>query len=171
MIVVSDTSPINYLVLVGQIDRLHDLYRNVIIPPSVMEELRAPQTPRVVQAWLATQPTWLEVRSPSKTPDPRLDYLGAGERDAIALAEELRADRLLIDDRDGRREAGERDLPVVGTLGVLALSADRGLLDLAEVFDRLRGTTFRASPRLLTGLLRRYGHKGPRSESKQEGKD
>jgi len=164
MIVVSDTSPINYLVLVDQVDRLYDLYRRVIVPPSVMEELRAPQTPRLVQEWLATQPTWLEVQSPAKPPDPRLKYLGADERDAIALAEELSADRLLIDDRDGRREAGERGVPVVGTLGVLALSAERGLLDLAEVFDRLRGTTFRASPRLLTALLQRYGDKSSRSE-------
>jgi predicted nucleic acid-binding protein len=120
MIVVSDTSPINYLVLVGQVGRLYDLYGRVIVPPSVMAELRAPQSPRLVQEWLSTQPTWLEVQSPSKAPDPRLNYLGAGERDAIALAEELRADRLLIDDRDGRREAVDRDVPVVGTLGVLA---------------------------------------------------
>ena len=92
MIVVSDTSPINYLVLVEQIDRLYDLYRRVIIPSSVHRELQARETPRAVHVWLSHQPTWLEVVSLSKTPDPRLDYLGAGERDAIALAEELGAD-------------------------------------------------------------------------------
>jgi predicted nucleic acid-binding protein len=104
MIVVSDTSPINYLVLVEQIDRLHDLYHRVIIPSSVYEELQAPATPRAVHAWLWSQPAWLEVQSLSRTPDSGLDYLGAGERDGITLAQDLRADRLLIDDRDGRRK-------------------------------------------------------------------
>jgi predicted nucleic acid-binding protein len=107
----------------------------------------------------------------SRTPDLRLEYLGAGERDAITLAEDLRADRLLIDDRDGRREAGERELRVIGTLGVLAVSAERGLLDLPEVIDRLRATTFRASPRLLTTLVERYGQKSSRSKSKESHDD
>ena len=170
MIVVSDTSPINYLVLVEQIDRLYDLYRRVVIPSSVHRELQARETPRAVHVWLSHQPTWLEVVSLAKTPDPRLDYLGAGERDAIALAEELGADRLLIDDRDGRREANRRQLLVIGTLGVLAASAERDLLDLPEVIERLRTTTFRASPRILTALVERY-QKGSSSQSKERQKD
>lgn len=99
-----------------------------------------------------------------------MDYLGAGERDAITLAEELRADRLLIDDRDGRRKASRRKLPVIGTLGVLAASAERGLLDLPEVIERLRTTTFRASPQLLTALLERF-EKGSSSKPKKRRKD
>jgi predicted nucleic acid-binding protein len=171
MIVVSDTSPINYLVLVEQIDRLYDLYNRVIVPSSVYEELQAPATPRAVHAWLSSQPGWLEVVSLSRMPDSGLDYLGAGERDAITLAEDLRADRLLIDDRDGRREASQRELLVIGTLGVLAVSAERGLLDLADVIDRLRATTFRASPRLLTALVERYGQKSSSSDLKKSHND
>jgi predicted nucleic acid-binding protein len=156
MIVVSDTSPINYLVLVEQIDRLYDLYRRVIIPTSVRDELQAAETPRVVQVWLEHQPSWLEVASLSKTPLPELAYLGAGERDAIALAKELGAHRLLIDDRDGRNEAIRHGLEVVGTLGVLAAAAEKNLVDVPEVIERLRATSFRASPQLLTTLLKRF---------------
>lgn len=143
MIVVSDTSPINYLVLVEQIDRLYDLYRRVIIPASVRDELQAAETPRVVQAWLQNQPSWLEVAPLSKTLMPELAYLGAGERDAIALAKELGAHRLLIDDRDGRNEATRHGLEVVVTLGVLAAAAEKDLLKLHEVIERLRATSFR----------------------------
>src|SRR3989304_2289365 len=74
-------------------------------------------------------------------------------------------------DRDGRREASERELRVIGTLGVLAVSAERGLLDLPEVIDRLRATKFRASPRPLTALVERYGKRSSRSKSKKSHKD
>lgn len=72
------------------------------------------------------------------------------------LAKELGADGLLIDDRDGRREATRRDLRVIGTLGVLAAAAEKELLDLPEAIERLRGTTFRASPQLFDVLLERF---------------
>jgi predicted nucleic acid-binding protein len=81
--------------------------------------------------------------------------LGAGERAAIALAEELSADALLIDERDGRREAERCGLPVLGTLRVLADAAEHGLADLHTAFDRLRQTNFRASEQLLQSLLAR----------------
>lgn len=77
----------------------------MIVPSSVYRELQAAETPPEVHSWLAQRPDWLEVASLSKTPQPNLDYLGEGERDAILLAEEMGADGLLIDDRDGRREA------------------------------------------------------------------
>jgi predicted nucleic acid-binding protein len=83
MIIVSDTSPINYLILIEQIDRLYDLYRRVVAPPSVYQELQARATPSAVRLWLSNQPAWLEVVSHSETADSQLDYLGAGERDAI----------------------------------------------------------------------------------------
>ncbi|MGH9323477.1 MAG: DUF3368 domain-containing protein [Vicinamibacteria bacterium] len=94
--------------------------------------------------------------SPSRSADLNLDYLGEGERDAILLAEELGADALLIDDRDGRREAQRRKLRMIGTLGVLAAAAEQGLLDLPDALERLKGTTFRASPSLYDALLKRF---------------
>jgi len=156
VIIVSDTSPINYLILIEQIDRLYDLYRRVLVPPSVYRELQASAAPSAVRLWLSSQPAWFEVTSHSETAASQLDYLGASERDAILLAKELGADGLLIDDRDGRTEATRRDLRVIGTLGVLAAAAEKELLDLPEVIERLRRTTFRASPELFGALLERF---------------
>ena len=59
--VVSDTSPLNYLILIEQINLLPQLYRRVLIPGSVLEELNAPATPNLVRAWMSGLPAWLEV--------------------------------------------------------------------------------------------------------------
>jgi predicted nucleic acid-binding protein len=156
MIIISDTSPLNYLVLIGQVERLPDLYGQVIIPQGVLDELQAEQTPEGVHAWLMSAPAWLKVQPLTGAANSQLDYLGPGEREAITLAEQLQADALLIDDRDGRREAVQRGLRVIGTLAVLVDAADQGLLDLSEVFRRLQQTTFRASPQLFDSLLQRH---------------
>jgi len=119
-------------------------------------KVQAAETPDAVRSWLSNRPDWLEVTSVSSPPELDLDYLGEGERDAILLAKELGADGLLIDDRDGRREAQRRELRVIGTLGVLAAAAEKRLLNLPQAVDRLKATTFRASPRLYEALLKRF---------------
>ncbi len=153
--VVSDTSPINYLVLIGQINVLPTLYGRVLIPQSVYEELGALEAPETVREWRANLPSWIEV--PSEQPTPYISsHLHAGERDAISLALKIQADALLIDERRGREEAEKRGLKVIGTLGVIAAAHERGLLDLADALDRLRQTTFHVSPKLLAAILRKY---------------
>lgn len=153
MIVVADTSPINYLIIIHEIDLLNQLFEIVVIPPAVFSELKASNAPPVVKAWLEQPPSWLIVRSVFPKPDPRLDYLDDGERKAIALAEELQAGEILIDDEAGRREAKRRDLRFVGTLGILRRSAQLGLIDLPSCLGRLLKTTFRVSPDLIDSLL------------------
>jgi predicted nucleic acid-binding protein len=153
VIVVADSSPLRYLVLIQQIDILPALYGRVIVPPAVIAELTHEHTPGSVRAWLSAPPEWLEVRPPMTLPTTEPSTLGPGEQAAISLAEELSADALLIDDRDGRREAARRRLPVLGTLRVLADAAERGLLDLGEAFDRLTRTNFRAEEQLVRRLL------------------
>jgi len=86
--------------------------------------------------------------------------LDRGEREAIALAEELAADLLLVDEWDARLEAERRHLRVVGTLRVLADGASRGLTDLEESFERLRHTNFRANSELLESSLEKYRRGG-----------
>lgn len=86
MIIISDTSPLNYLVLIGQVERLPDLYGQVIIPQAVLDELQAEQTPEGVHAWLMSAPAWLKVQPLTGAADSQLDYLGPGEREAITLA-------------------------------------------------------------------------------------
>lgn len=153
MIVIADTTPINYLVLIEQATALRELYGRVLIPQAVFAELQSSDTPEVVREWIAKSPEWLEVQHINVSSDAALIKLGAGESEAIALAEQLRADAIIIDERDGRQEAVRRNLRVIGTLRVLSDAAERGLLDLAEAFDRLQQTSFRASQELYRRFL------------------
>ncbi len=156
MIVVADTSPLNYLVLIGHVKILHQLYDRVVVPAGVASELRDSRSPEAVRAWASAPPEWLEVRSVHLPADAGLDAVDSGEAEAIVLAEGNRPDVLLIiDDRDGRREAARRGIATTGTLGVLNDAAGRDLIDLADALNRLDKTTFRASPALLRELLER----------------
>jgi predicted nucleic acid-binding protein len=159
MVVVADTSPINYLVLIGSVDILALIYQQVLVPQAVFEELSAADAPVEVRAWLARKPLWLEVSSQEPTPDKSLDYLGRGERDAIALAQSAKADRLIVDDGDARREATRRGVPIIGLLGVLLEASRRGLLDLSETVEKLRHTTFYVSEELILRLLELDRHR------------
>jgi predicted nucleic acid-binding protein len=118
--VVSDTSPLNYLVLIGQVNILAMLYGWVLIPQSVYEEMNAPETPEPVRAWRTNLPHWIEVSTEQLTPDISLSSLHAGERDAISLSLHSEASALVIDERRGREEAKKRGLNIIGTLGVIA---------------------------------------------------
>ena len=151
MLIVADASPLNYLVLIQAVEVLPALYGRIVAPPEVLGELRDPAGPGQVREWAEAPPPWLEVRSAAAI-DASLP-LDPGERAAIALALELRADRLLIDERDGRAVAARLGIPVAGTLAVLRDAAVAGHVDLATAFDRLRKTTFRASQSLFDQVL------------------
>ena len=155
MIVIADTTPLNYLVLIDQPHLLPQLYGRVLIPQAVYDELQQERTPAPVRAWVANRPAWLEVRQASVPLDSELEELDRGEREAIALALELQADLLILDDRDARVEASRRNLVVIGTLRVLEDAAQLGLVDLPRALLRLQQTTFRASPYLVRALLDR----------------
>ena len=144
MIVVADTGPLNYLVLIEAADVLQPLFTHVVVPKTVGEELRSTSAPAAVRTWIAQPPDWLEVR-PDPPSDPALCFLDPGESAALSLAELLRVDRILIDDRDGRTEAERRHLHVTGTVGVLADEHLAGLLDFDQALARLRTTNFRLS--------------------------
>lgn len=141
MIVVADTGPINYLILIGEVDVLEILYTRVAIPSAVAGELGAPKAPAIVRAWLANAPEWLEVAPNAEMGlvTARLDH---GERAAIALAVSLSARRVLIDDLYGRAEAERFSLKVTGTLGILAAAHRRGLLDFEVAIEKLSRTNF-----------------------------
>lgn len=153
MIVIADTGPVNYLVLIREADLLPLLFGQVFIPPAVWEELNDPDTPAPVRAWLAQAPPWLQVHPLHSAPDPQLDYLDEGEREAIALAEELHADEVLLDELIARKEAARRQLHFIGTLGILRRAAQLDLIDLPSTLTRLQQTTFYASSDLIRSLL------------------
>ena len=153
MIVIADSTPLNYLILIHQVDLLPQLFDRILIPPAVLEELQHQETPDVVRRWIARPPSWLHVQALRSVLDPALGFLDPGEREAIALAEELQADQLLLDDADARREAARRNLLFIGTLGVLREAARRELLDLRVVLLQLQETSFFVDPALIESLL------------------
>ena len=153
MIVVADTSPLNYLILIEEVEILAKIYGRVIVPHSVRGELLSPSAPESVRRWIDRSPAWLEIQSPTIPPDPSLLSLDPGERDAITLATQVGVDLLIIDDRQGRQEAQKRGLEVIGTLGVLREAAILGLLDLRAAVMRLESTSFHIAPEVLARLL------------------
>ncbi|MEO6750978.1 MAG: DUF3368 domain-containing protein [Chthoniobacteraceae bacterium] len=120
MLVVSDTSPVTALLQTGLAHLLPALFRQIIIPPAVLAELERAH---------AVLPGWLEVRTPLAIPDSlRAAHLDPGETEAIAIAMELAADAILIDEQMGRRAAHGLHLSIMGLLGVLLLAKRTGHL-------------------------------------------
>ncbi len=153
MIVVSDATPLNVLARIGLVDSLATLYGKVIIPPAVRDELTRASTPAVVRDWIESSPAWLEVRTP-KVQDEG-GRAGKGERQAIALAQELKADRLLADDAKARRHAEQAGIKTIGTLGLLELFSARGFCKLDVVLAHLP-EDFRLAPALIEAALERH---------------
>jgi predicted nucleic acid-binding protein len=96
MIVVADTSPLNYLVLLGHIEILAKIYGEVVVPQTVLDELQDNDAPAEVRAWFSARPAWLQVSTLIFRRDPLMDRLDRGEQDAILLAESFKAERLII---------------------------------------------------------------------------
>jgi predicted nucleic acid-binding protein len=159
MIVIADSTPLHYLVLLNHAHILRELYGPIIIPEAVFRELQADRTPVTVRQWIAARPDWLEVRRASVPQDLALTELDPGECEAIALAESLRADALILDDKAARREAQRRNLRVIGTLRVLDDAASAGLVDLPEALRRLQAVGFYLDARLVQFLLHRHSQR------------
>ena len=152
-VVVADTSPLNYLILIEAIDLLPRLYGRIIIPTEVLSELIDDGAPRRVSEWAMMPPEWVEVRSATLTNDPALSLLDQGERCAILLAQSEPEVLLLIDEAAGRLEASRRGIPNTGTVGVLRAASIAQLVDLPSALARLVATNFRISKSLLDGLI------------------
>src|SRR5215471_10992476 len=156
MLVVTDTSPVNYLVLIGHIDVLPALFGSVAIPQAVAEELLHPNTPEPVRQWIAAPPAWCVIEPPCGVPDPTVAHLDDGEREAIALCHALGADALLTDDTQAVREARARGMEVIRLLDLLERASLRALLDLPTALGRLQETTFYAPQHIIDAMLMRH---------------
>lgn len=156
MLVVSDATPLNILIRLGHVEVLPALFERVAVPSSVVEEMSRSATPAVVRAWTANPPDWISIHV-RDTADSPTSLRHQGERDAIALAQQIAADAILLDDEKPRAQAKRLGLRVVGTVGILEVAADRGLLeDLAGVHVRLRATDFRIADAVLANSLARH---------------
>jgi uncharacterized protein len=140
MIVVCNTSPITNLAAIAQLDLLRLIYGEIIIPQAVYNELT--NVPYLVPGGTEVQSfDWIRVRpilDRSKVSEFRQD-VDFGEAEAIALALELSADRLLIDDAAGRAIALREGLQITGVLGILLIAKKQGLIDRVQsLLDELR---------------------------------
>lgn len=154
MLVIADTSPLRYLIAIDAIEVLPALFQRVIAPSAVIEELTRSSTPATVRAVIESCPSWLEVQAPMPHSLSEVSGdLDIGERAALALALELRADLVLVDDAAGRRCAKLLGLELTGTLGVLILAAERELLDLKVILPRLQRSGFYVSEKVLRAAL------------------
>lgn len=132
MIIVSDTSPINNLAAINQLHLLHQLYETVLIPESVYRELTDPTFPVAGTTEVQTL-DWIQTRAVSDRTvvEALSSELDIGEAEAIALALEIQADQVLIDERRGRLVAARLNLRYTGILGILVEAKSQGLI--AEV--------------------------------------
>jgi uncharacterized protein len=162
MIVVSDTSPLCNLATIDHLWLLKSIYQTVIIPTIVADELAAAKNPAIATIH---QLDWIESRSITNltiaTQLQRDRGLDAGEANAIALALELKADDLLIDERLGRREATGLGLSIIGILGILITAKQRNLIPKVQpVMDALiNQASFRISPQLYQQVLSLAGER------------
>ncbi|MBC6424078.1 MAG: DUF3368 domain-containing protein [Hormoscilla sp. SP12CHS1] len=129
MIVISDTSPINNLAAINRLDLLQQLYGTVFIPDAVYRELTEPSFPVAGSTEVQTL-DWIETRAVTNRTlvDSLSDELDIGEAEAIALAIEIQAEQLLIDERRGRLVVARLNLRYTGILGILVEAKSQGLI-------------------------------------------
>lgn len=156
MAIVSNTSPISNLAKVGQLDLMQRLYGVILIPNAVYEELLDERAGEAVITAVQSA-TWLDVYSVQNQElvDELRDRINVGEAEAISLAVEVAAARLLIDERLGRQAATERGLTVTGVLGILLAAKRQGLIRAVRpTIDALiTQAGFRISSQLHTDVL------------------
>lgn len=155
MIVVADSGPLHYLLLLEHIELLERFYGEVIVPDAVATELAASSAPSGVRDWITQPPPWLRIVAVEpRDIDDVVDDLDLGERAAIALAARMKANLLLIDEAAGRAAAKRRNLRVTGTLGVLRAGAEQGLVDVPSLVERIKATNFYVDEALLRNTFR-----------------
>ncbi|MEA5449299.1 DUF3368 domain-containing protein [Leptolyngbya sp. CCNP1308] len=139
MRVVSNTSPLSNLAVIGELGLLQKIYSKILIPPTVYDELIRfqaiqPIISNVIEA------RWLEVQTPQNTQIIQTlnQLLDPGEAAAIALAVDISADRLLIDERLGRSIASQYNIKIRGILGILVNAKHQRLIPATKpLLDRL----------------------------------
>jgi predicted nucleic acid-binding protein len=133
VIIVSDTSPINNLAAINQLDLLRQLYSTVVIPEAVYRELTEPDCP-VAGATEVETFDWIQTRQVTNRTlvEALQNELDIGEAEAIALALELEAEQVLIDERLGRIVAARLNLRYTGILGIFVEAKSQGLIPVVK---------------------------------------
>ncbi|HMN89993.1 MAG TPA: DUF3368 domain-containing protein [Saprospiraceae bacterium] len=155
MIIVSDTTPFSNLLQIDELGLLSTLYQQIIIPTTVFSELKILEK-RGFSIQSGINAGWIIIKSPQyyDVVNELLTFIDPGESEAIALAIELQADYLLMDEKEGRQEARARAIPVIGTLGILLEAKKRGLIpNVKTKMDALRNINYWISEELYQQML------------------
>jgi len=165
MIIVSDTTPIISLMKIEQLDLLEKLFKRVKIPVAVYHELTTNQKFKQ-EAELIKVTTFIDVVEVEDIKSvsilQRTTGLDKGESEAIVLAEELKADLLLMDERKGRMVAKQMGNQITGTLGVIINAYEEGLITseiTLRCFKQLKNSGIHISDSLYSSLIDRVAIK------------
>jgi uncharacterized protein len=154
MLVVSDTSAISNLIQVELLDILHQLFGQIIISNAVYEELSEIDSQKLYIDKLS----WIHIET-VKNQDfvhELENDLDKGESESIALAIELNADFLIIDELKGRKIAENLGIKIVGLLGSLLKAKEKGYLQtIAPILEKLSTQAgFNINPQLKAHILK-----------------
>jgi len=146
--VIADSTVLIGLHQIVRLFLLPALFEHVLIPPAVAEETKRSVPPA----------DWLTIRQPVHTVGRFPKHIGSGEREAIALALEIRPHAFIVDDYAARVLADRLGISTIGTAGVLRLAKEANLIpNVREPLDLLRAGGFRISDIVYTTVLRASG--------------
>ena len=159
MIIISDTTPIICLMKIKRLDLLEELFGEVLIPDAVFRELTTNVTFKE-EADIVKSSEFIKVSSIQNRKSLEIlqaaSGLDAGESEAIILADELKSDVLIIDERRGRKVAQNLGIAITGTIGILIQAYHEKILSEEEVkscFEYLKNSSIRLSDTLIQEAL------------------
>ncbi|MBR6154267.1 MAG: DUF3368 domain-containing protein [Treponema sp.] len=159
MTIISDTTPIISLIKINRIDLLEKLFGEVLIPEAVFKELIT-NTVFENEARIVKSSTFLKIQAVQNIKALKIlqaaSGLDDGESEAIILADELKSDVLIIDERKGRKVAQNLGIPITGTIGILIQAHDEKMLSSEEIkmyLEQLKNSNIRLSENLIQEAL------------------
>jgi predicted nucleic acid-binding protein len=154
-LLVSDTGPLNYLIQIECVGLLHEIATDVLVPVSVLNELKSEMAPDSVRNWAFSLPDWLRVVD---DPEVHLDPSSSLSKTDLAVIQlaSLENAILVMDESHGREMARSLNVPVIGTVGILLLGAELGLVDFPSALARIKQTNMFLSPNIIQDAWTRY---------------
>ena len=156
--VIVNSTPVIGLANIGRLDVLRQMYGTITIPQAVFDEIKSPSVQRQVNA----KRDWIRVEQINDASQKQMyrAKLHAGEVEVMILAQEKKADLVILDDNAAKKTAKFLGLRVIGTLGILVLAKKRGYIkEVSPVLDALKRDGFFVSDDLCNLVLRQADEK------------
>jgi predicted nucleic acid-binding protein len=153
--IVSNSTPLIAFARIGELELLHQLVQHLLVPEAVWEEVTEAGSRPGTEIRKAT---WVEVRAVRIIPLEIVPLLDRGEVEAIALAEDVAANELLLDERAARAVATARGLKIIGSAGLLARAKHQGRISTVRPFlEHMQAQGIRYGQRFVEAFLRQLG--------------